>query len=311
MSFFLFPGQGSQKPAMAQDFYEGSHTAKAVLDEANALFGEEDLLHILFSGTQDELNQTRIAQPGLLAVEVAIARHLAESGIHPSGCAGHSLGEIPALVVAGVVSFEDAFRFTMVRARLMSENVPEGGMAAVMGLDADLITASLPKSVQVANYNGPSQTIISGTKDGLAAAEGILKDAGAKRVMPLAVSGPFHSQYMRPAAEEFAAVLAGVTFHAPSIPFISSVTGGPVESPNTIRALLAEQLYSPVRWTDVMARIGHQSALEVGPGNVLKGLAKRMEGAPTVHAAGMLTDLTELVDAGHHHHHHRHPHLEL
>lgn len=311
MSFFLFPGQGSQKPAMGQDFYERSHVAKAVLDEANALFGDEDLLQILFTGTQEELNQTRIAQPGLLAVEVAIARHLADMGIHPSGCAGHSLGEIPALVVAGAVSFEDAFRFTMARARLMSENVPEGGMAAVMGLDADLITASLPKSVQVANYNGPSQTIISGTKEGIAAAEGILKDAGAKRVMPLAVSGPFHSQYMRPAAEEFATVLAGVHFSKPIVPFVSSVTGCIVESPDTIRALLAEQLYSPVRWTQVMAAVGHQPALEIGPGNVLKGLAKRMEIAPSVHSAGMLTDVTELVDGNIIHHHHRHPHLEL
>jgi [acyl-carrier-protein] S-malonyltransferase len=296
MSFFLFPGQGSQKPAMGQDFYERSHVAKAVLDEANHLFGE-DLLQILFTGSQEELNQTRIAQPGLLAVEVAIARHLIDVGITPSGCAGHSLGEIPALVVAGAVSFADAFRFTMVRARLMSENVPEGGMAAVMGLDADFITASLPKSVQVANYNGPSQTIISGTKDGLVAAESILKEAGAKRVLPLAVSGPFHSQYMRPAAEEFAAVLAEVDFQAPTVPFVSSVTGG-----------LAEQLYSPVRWTDVMANIGQDAALEVGPGNVLKGLAKRIEGAPVVHTAGMVTDLTALTAGAHHH---RHPHLEI
>ena len=150
MSFFLFPGQGSQKPAMGQDFYERSHVAKAVLDEANDLFGE-DLLQILFTGTQQDLNQTRIAQPALLAVEVAIARHLIDAGVSLTGCSGHSLGEISALVVAGAVSFEDAFRFTMVRARLMSDDVPEGGMAAVMGLDADFITTSLPKSVQVAN----------------------------------------------------------------------------------------------------------------------------------------------------------------
>lgn len=308
MSFFLFPGQGSQKPAMGQDFYESSSTAKAVLDEANALFDGEDLLQVLFTGTQEALNQTRIAQPGLLAVEVAIARHLIEQGIVPSGCAGHSLGEIPALVIAGAVSFEDAFRFTMVRARLMSENVPAGGMAAVMGLQADAIAANLPEDVQVANYNGPSQTIISGSKEGIAAAEVRLKEAGAKRVMPLAVSGPFHSHFMRPAAEEFAAVLASVTFSTPEIPFISSVTGTPVEAPHTIRALLAEQLYSPVRWTEVMAAVGQQPAVEVGPGNVLKGLAKRMEGAPSVHSGGMVTDLAELVAGGHHH---RHPHLQL
>jgi [acyl-carrier-protein] S-malonyltransferase len=201
----------------------------------------------------------------------------------------------------------------MVRARLMSENVPEGAMAAVMGLDTDAIAANLPKDVQVANYNGPSQTIISGSKAGIAAAEITLREAGAKRVMPLAVSGPFHSEFMRPAAEEFARVLAGVTFSKPHVPFVSSVTGTVVESPETIRALLAEQLYSPVRWTEVMAAIGHEPALEVGPGNVLKGLAKRMEGAPSLHSAGMVTDLTELLEGGahHHHHHHRHPHFEV
>jgi len=310
MSYFLFPGQGSQKTAMGQDFYERSAVAKATLDEANTLFGGEDLLHILFTEPQETLNQTRIAQPGLLAVEVAIARHLIEHGIAPSGCAGHSLGEIPALVVAGAMSFEDAFWFTLVRARLMSEDVPEGGMAAVMGLEADAIAAGLPEGVQVANYNGPSQTIISGSTAGVAAAAEALKAAGAKRVIPLPVSGPFHSQYMRPAAEELAGVLAGVHFTTPAVPFISSVTGGPVEDPEMIRALLAEQLYSPVRWTEVMATIGHQYAIEVGPGNVLKGLAKRMEGAPSVHSAGMVTDVAELLAEQSGAPIHRHPHLE-
>jgi len=294
MSFFLFPGQGSQKTAMGQDFYERSAVAKAVLDEANGLYPDGDLLQILFTGAQEEINQTLVAQPGLLAVEVAIARHLMAHGYTPAGCAGHSLGEIPALVVAGGVSFDEAFRFTLTRAQLMSENVPEGGMAAVMGMEADAIEAHLPSGVQVANFNGPGQTIISGTKAGIEAAGPALIGAGAKRVLPLPVSGPFHSDLMAPAAKKFAEALAHVPFKTPAIPFVSSVTASRVSDPEAIRALLSEQLYSPVRWTEVMAEIGAQPAIEVGPGNVLRGLAKRMDGAPHVQSAGMVTDIDKL-----------------
>ncbi|MBX3176753.1 MAG: ACP S-malonyltransferase [Candidatus Hydrogenedentes bacterium] len=298
MSFFLFPGQGSQKQAMGQDFYERSATAKSVLDEANALFPDGDLLHILFTGAPEEINHTRIAQPGLLAVEVAIARHLMEKGYAPEGCAGHSLGEIPALVIAGALDFEEAFRLTLVRARLMSENVPEGAMAAVMGMDADRIEEFLPKGVQVANFNGPGQTIISGTKAGVEAAGPALIDAGAKRVVPLPVSGPFHSDLMESAANKFAEALAYAPFQNPRIPFISSVTASQVTEAETIRTLLAEQLYSPVRWTEVMAEIGPRPAIEVGPGNVLRGLARRMEGAPSVRCAGMVSDVDKLAESG-------------
>lgn len=297
MSFFLFPGQGSQKTAMGQDFYERSAVGKAVLDEANALYTDGDFLHILFTGAQEDINQTRVAQPGLLAVEVAIARHLMANGYEPSGCAGHSLGEIPALVISGGVGFDEAFRFTLVRARLMSENVPEGGMAAVIGMEADSIEAHLPGGVQVANFNGPGQTIISGTKAGIEAAGPALIEAGAKRVVPLPVSGPFHSDLMAPAAKQFAETLAHVPFKTPSIPFISSVTAGRVSDPDAIRALLAEQLYSPVRWTEVMAAVGTQAALEIGPGNVLRGLARRMDGGPSVRCLGMITDIDKLAAA--------------
>ena len=293
---FLFPGQGSQKTAMGQDFYERSPVAKAVLDEANDLYEGADLLHILFTGTQEEINHTRVAQPGLLAVEVAIARHLIEHGTAPSGCAGHSLGEIPALVIAGALSFDEAFRLTLVRARLMSENVPDGGMAAVLGLDPEAIEANLTADVQVANFNGPGQTIISGTRTGIEATTNALMEAGAKRVMSLPVSGPFHSDLMGPAAEKFAQALAHVPIKTPSIPIISSVTASTVTDPEAIRALLSEQLYSPVRWTEVMAAIGQQNALEIGPGNVLRGLAKRMEGAPSVRCVGMVSDIDKLSE---------------
>lgn len=266
---------------MGKDIYDASPEARAIFDAAAAGSPDGFLDHI-FSGTQEELNDTRIAQPALLTVEVALAHALAARGARPTGCAGHSLGEIPALVVAGAVAFEDALQFTRERARLMSENVPAGGMAAVMGLDAAAIEAALPAGAQVANYNGDSQTIISGSEAALTAAEAALKAAGAKRVMPLKVSGPFHSEYMRPAAEEFAKVLSGVAFTAPACRFVSSVSGGEVSDPEVIRALLAQQLCSPVRWTQVSLAIGPVPAWEIGPGGVLKGLAKRIEGGPEV-----------------------------
>lgn len=294
MSFFLFPGQGSQKLGMGQDFYEQSTAAKALLDEANSYF-DGDLLKIMFEGPEEALNHTRAAQPALLATEVVIARYLLERGVQPAGCAGHSLGEIPALVVAGALAFADAFQFTLIRARLMSENVPAGGMAAVMGLEAKDIEANLPEGVEVANYNGPSQTIISGSASGIEAAITVLKDAGAKRVLPLKVSGPFHSAFMRPAAEQLAAVLADMSIATPTIPFISSVTAGPVSDPEAIRRLLSEQLFSPVRWTEVIAAVGAGDAIEVGPGNVLKGLAKRMDDGPNVQTVGAVVDIDALL----------------
>lgn len=293
MSLYLFPGQGSQKPGMGRDFHETSVAARAVFEEAAAL-NAPGFLETIFSGTAEQVNDTRVAQPALLTVEVAIAREIERRGLSPTSCAGHSLGELSALVAAGVWSFADAMRFTQARARAMSEDVPEGGMAAVLGLDADAIEAALPEGVQVANYNGPAQTIITGTNAGLVAAAVSLKAAGAKRVMPLAVSGPFHSEFMRPASARLRAALDGVELRAPRIRFVSSVTGGVVSDAETIRELLAAQIYSPVRWTDVMRVAGGFNAIEVGPGSVLKGLAKRMDGAPEVYLAGTIEEIDAL-----------------
>ncbi|MBI1320913.1 MAG: ACP S-malonyltransferase [Candidatus Hydrogenedens sp.] len=290
MTCFLFPGQGSQKPGMGQDFYEQSQEARAVLDTAAAVL-PAGFLDTLFGEDAEAVNHTRFAQPALLAVETAIVAHLSARGVEPSICMGHSLGEISALVAAKVCAFEDALGFVQERARLMSEDVPPGGMAAVMGLDPAAIAAALPDGVQIANDNGPGQTIISGSEAGLAAAAEPLKAAGAKRVLPLKVSGPFHSVYMKPAAERFAAVLAGVHFSAPACTFVSSVTAQPESDPERIRTLLAEQLYSPVRWSETI-RHATEPCYETGPGSVLAGLSKRIEGAPpatgvgTVEAAG-------------------------
>ena len=285
MAFFLFPGQGSQTPGMGKDFYDQCPAAREVFDVA-ASVSEPGFLDVVFNGTADQLKDTRVAQVALVACETAIACCLQARGIEPAGCAGHSVGEIAALVVAGVLALEEAIPLTQTRARLMSEDVPEGGMAAVIGLDASLIEASLPEGAEVANFNGPEQTIISGRAAALDAAEAALKAAGAKRVMRLPVSGPFHSSYMAPASERFREILEGHTFRPLKTPVLSSVSGDFIQSPEEARELLWKQLCAPVRWTQVMKKIGREQAVETGPGRVLQGIAKRMDGAPEVQAAG-------------------------
>lgn len=289
MRVFLFPGQGSQRPGMGQDFYDRSPVAREIFDTAAAI-GPPGFLDTLFTSDQETLNQTRIAQPALLAVEVAIARHLIASGIHPAGCAGHSLGEIPALVSAGVLDFKDALPFVQERARLMSDDVPEGGMAAVIGLAPETIEAMLPREVQIANYNSPEQTIITGPSEALANAISALEAAEAKRVIPLKVSGPFHSKFMQHASDQLEPLLEKLPFAPPSVHFVSSVSGKKESDPETIRALLIRQLVQPVQWTRVMQCIGPVDALEIGPGAVLKGLAKRTPNAPRVTAIDTLEE---------------------
>lgn len=296
MTYFLFPGQGSQVPGMAKDFHEGSTPAREALDAAETVLGP-GFLDTVFNGTPEDVTDTRIAQTGLVAVGVAIARHLESEGHQPQGCAGHSVGEIAALVVAQSLEFEDALRLTRERARLMAEEAPEGTMAAVMGMAPEAIEDVLPDGgAEIANYNGPQQTIIAGTKGAIEAAADILKDAGAKRVIPLRVSGAFHSSLMRKPAEQFGRFVEALDFRTPQIRFVSSVTGQEETDPGTIKKLLAKQLDSAVRWTDVMKTIGPVPAVETGPGRTLQGLAKRTEGAPVVALAGTL-DAANTINA--------------
>ncbi|MDP7638347.1 MAG: ACP S-malonyltransferase [Candidatus Hydrogenedentes bacterium] len=287
MSFFLFPGQGSQAPGMGEDFYEQSPPAHVALEEAKAIVGPE-LLDVMFNGPEEALRDTRIAQVALVSSEVAIARHLSAKGLEPAGCAGHSVGEIAALVVAGTLAFGDALRLTRERARLMAEDDSGGSMVAVLGLTPEAIEAALPEGAEVANFNGPQQTIVSGSAEGLAAAADALKEAGAKRVLPLKVSGPFHSTFMKPASEQLHTFLESIEFAPPRVRFVSSVTGKEESDPAAIKDLLWQQLYSPVHWTDVMIAVGGAEAVECGPGKVLQGIAKRIEGGPAVSLAGTL-----------------------
>lgn len=291
---FLFPGQGSQTPGMGRDLADDAATRPYFERAAEAVDG---LQEVMFEGPADRLSQTRYAQVALLTVGVAASEALKRRGVAPTVCAGHSLGEFTALVCAGALTFEDGLALVELRGRCMSESVPEGAMAAVMGLDPEAIEAALPEGAQVANYNGPQQTIISGSREAVAAAEGALKAAGAKRVMPLPVSGPFHSPLMREAAARFREAVMTAALEAPACAFVSSVSGERVEDAEAIRALLADQITSPVRWTSVMQTLGPVAALEVGPGRVLQGISKRMDGGPVVRSAGTVADI-EAVCAG-------------
>jgi [acyl-carrier-protein] S-malonyltransferase len=278
---------------MGRDFFEGSAAAREVLEEAAAL-SPPGFMHTLFEGSPEKLAQPHIVQPALFALEVAIARHLIARGIVPTGCAGHSFGEVPALVIADAFDFEPAFIIAHARGRWMETDVPDGGMAAVLGLPPEDIERTLPEGVTVANYNGPRQTIVSGTRAGLQEAEKVLKEAGARRFIMLKVAGPFHSPHMRSAELQFRKEIEDLDVRSPRIRFVSSVSGEEVTDPETIRDLLGHQICRPVLWTDVMLRVGPVRAIEVGPGRVLQGLAKRIENAPTVETAGTLAEADAL-----------------
>lgn len=294
MTCFLFPGQGSQKPGMGRDFYESAPDAKAVFDQAETALGSE-FLDAVFNGPDNALRDTRVTQPALVTVEVAIAAHLQAHGLRPDTVAGHSIGEISALAVAQALTPETAIAIAVERARLMAGAMTDGAMAAVLGMPPETIEKHLPSGAEVANYNGPEQTIISGTADAVHTAAETLKTAGAKRVLPLNVSGAFHSSFMKPAAERFAAYLSSIEVAAPTCRFVSSVTAREETKPARIRELLAQQLHEPVRWTQVMHFLGPVEAIEVGPGNVLQGLARRTPDAPVVAPVATLEHVDQLL----------------
>jgi len=263
---------------MGRDLYEGAPETRRYFEQAAAY--EPGLLDVMFQGEPETLAKTRYAQLALLTVEASLCHVLFSRGINPQVCAGHSLGEFSALFAAGALRFEEVLRLVDARSRLMTELVPPGGMAAVLGLPHDRLEQALPEGAYVANYNGPDQTIISGTHEAIKLAEESLKQAGAKRVMPLQVSGPFHSPLMTQARDAFAEVVGVAEISDPIYPFVSSVSGERVSDAGRIRELLANQICAPVQWTRVMSTIGAVPALEVGPGRVLQGLCKRMPGAP-------------------------------
>ncbi len=282
---YIFPGQGSQFPGMGKALYERSAEAREMMDRANEILGFP-ITDIMFGEDAEALKATRVTQPAIFIHSVVLALC---SGLEaPAMVAGHSLGEFSALAAAGAMDFEDALRLVAVRASAMQkccEQVP-GTMAAVIKLPTETveeICASCAGLVIPANYNSEGQIVISGEAEAVAEACAKMKEAGAKRALPLAVSGAFHSPLMEPARLELAEAIEKTPFRAPACPVYQNVTALPSTDPEVIKDNLLRQLTSPVRWTQTVLNMvadGADSFLEIGPGTVLQGLVKRI--APEV-----------------------------
>lgn len=279
---FVFPGQGSQFSGMGKELYDSSPTARALFDEADRILGFE-ISKIMFEGSAEELKQTKVTQPAVFIHSVAAALALGDE-FCPAMVAGHSLGEFSALAASGALTFESALRLVYARALAMQkacEAVPST-MAAVLALSdekVEEVCASI-EGVVAANYNCPGQVVISGTLEGVQAACVALKEAGAKRALPLAVSGGFHSPCMTSAREELAAAISATEFHTPRCPIYQNVDAKPHTNPEEIKANLIAQLTSPVRWTQsvrAMLADGAEEFVECGPGNVLQGLISKIK----------------------------------
>jgi len=284
---FIFPGQGSQAVGMGQEFVSNSQESKAFYESADKTLGF-DLSKLMLEGPAEELTLTYHAQPALLTTGVMVAEKLRAAGITPDFAAGHSLGEYGALVIAGVLSFEDAVAIVHKRGLFMNEAVPagQGAMAAILGMELDALHAVTEQvtaegdAAQVANVNCPGQIVISGTKAGVDKASVAAKEAGAKRAIPLVVSGPFHSELMRPSSAQLQATLADITLSAPQIPVIGNVNAKELSDVPAIQQELVEQVYSAVQWEASVREMIAQGVdvfIECGPGKVLSGLVKKID----------------------------------
>ncbi|MBT9250534.1 ACP S-malonyltransferase [Bacillus halotolerans] len=283
---FLFPGQGSQFIGMGKELCDQVPAAKRLFDEADETL-ETKLSSLIFEGDAKELTLTYNAQPALLTTSIAVLEKFKESGITPDFTAGHSLGEYSALVAAGAMSFKDAVYTVRKRGEFMNEAVPagEGAMAAILGMDADALKQVTDKVtedghlVQLANLNCPGQIVISGTAKGVELASEQAKENGAKRAIPLDVSGPFHSELMKPAADKLKEVLDSCELKDAEVPVISNVSADVMTDKADIKEKLIEQLYSPVRFEETVNKLiaeGVTTFIEIGPGKVLSGLVKKV-----------------------------------
>ena len=282
MKAYVFPGQGSQFPGMAKELYDASSAARDIMEEANGILGFR-LTDIMFSGTEEDLRQTRVTQPAIFLHSVVMARMLGDR-FQPDMVAGHSLGEVSALVANGTLVFADALRLVYARAMAMQKacEANPSTMAAILGLDDSVveeICASTPGVVVAANYNCPGQLVISGENAAVDAACTALTAAGAKRALRLAVGGAFHSPLMEPARVELELAIRSTPFSSPVCPVYQNVTASAVSDPGEIQRNLVLQLTAPVRWTQTMNRMisdGCSEVIEVGPGKVLQGLFKKV-----------------------------------
>jgi len=304
---FLFPGQGSQSVGMGRDLFDNFPIAKQVFEEASDALSI-NMARLCFEGPESELTRTENTQPAVLTTSVAALRVFeAESGIRPKVAAGHSLGEYSALVAAGAIELKDAVRLVRDRGRFMQEAAPEGEgtMAAVIGMEAEAVeeiaasvSAETKRVVVPANYNSPDQIVISGHTDAVKAAVACAREKGAKRAIFLNVSAPFHSPLMKPAAERLAKKLAEATFREVTIPVVANVDANSYRSPEKARELLERQVYSPVLWTQSMAKLKEfeiELAFEIGPGKVLTGLLMKIDREIQCFPVGDVGDVKKAV----------------
>lgn len=283
MKAYLFPGQGAQFTGMGQDLYEASAQAKALFDQADQQLGFS-ITEVMFSGDAEALKQTKVTQPAIFLHSVILAKVLG-SDFKPDMAAGHSLGELSALTAVGALNFTDGLNLVSKRALAMQAacELQPSTMAAVLGLEDQLvenICEQTPGIVVAANYNCPGQLVISGEVAAVEAACEALKEAGARRALMLPVGGAFHSPLMEPAAEELAKAIESTSFTSPICPVYQNVTANAVTDPEAIKGNLMKQLTASVRWTQSMQQMitdGAETFIEVGPGNVLQGLIKKID----------------------------------
>ena len=284
MKGYIFPGQASQFEGMGKDMYESSESARAVFEQANEILGFR-ITDVMFTGTAEELKQTKVTQPAVFLHSIVKAR-INEDTFDPGAVAGHSLGEFSALVAARALSFEAGLKLVQQRALAMQKacEATESTMAAILGLEDNIVEevcGSIEDVVVAANYNCPGQLVISGTVPGIELAVEKLKDAGARRALVLAVGGAFHSPLMEPAKEELSEAIAATPFQAPVCPVYQNVNAQPEKDPDKIKQNLIDQLTGPVKWTQTMQNMiadGVTEFIEVGgTGKVLQGFVKRLD----------------------------------
>jgi [acyl-carrier-protein] S-malonyltransferase len=302
MRCFVFPGQGSQQPGMGAAF--AGEPSWTVVEQASEAAGR-DVAHLLLEADADELVETRNAQLGTFVQSMVVLDALRRRGFSPDAVAGHSLGELSALCAAGVLDFSDAVRLVAERGEAMQECTTQrtGTMAAVLGLDDAAMTAvcdQVGREVWVANLNAPGQVVIAGDPDDVAAAGAAAKDAGAKRVMPLDVSGAFHTAFMAPAGERLSVAVADTSFRDAAIPVVANVDGRVHQAGADWPDLLNRQLVNPVRWTEsveALVGLGGDTFVEVGPGAVLTGTIKRIAKDTVRHSVATPDDVATTAEA--------------
>lgn len=304
---FVFPGQGSQAVGMGKELAEKYPEVMEYFLKADQKLNVP-LSKLIFEGPQEELTKTVNAQPALLTTSIAILNFFQQSGIKADYVAGHSLGEYTALVAAGSLTFEEGVYAVRKRGEFMEKAVPngEGTMAAVLGLDRESlseVTSSVDESgnpVSLANLNCPGQIVISGSRKGVELAGEKAKEAGAKRVIPLEVSGPFHSSLMKPASTELREVLDGLEMKDAEVPVVANVSAECMSTASEIKEKLIEQLYSPVLWEDSvqkMVDLGVDTFIEIGPGKVLSGLVKKINRTAKIYSVSDEESCQTVIDA--------------